>query len=152
MRLDGSLIPWEKVYEEVGDRREDVEKLAEKVKPMTMDVSLGVWKDYLIVSIADSSKRFAAFGQGPKLVDRKELKPLSEYLDQRISGVTYASQDFLRKANPSQEQFDELVAAAEQLVPFAQLDEKVEKELIADVGRLVTKLKSYVQEPALPWA
>ena len=150
MRLDGSLIPWEKVYEEAGDRREDVEKLAEKVKPMTMDISLGVWKDYLIVSIADSSKQLAALGQGPKLMDRKELKPLSEYLDRRISGVTYASQDFLRKANASQEQFDEPVSAAEQLVPFAQLDEKVEKELIADVGRLVTKLKSYVQEPVLP--
>ena len=147
MRLDGSLIPWEQVFEEAGDRREDVEKLAEKVKPMTMEISLGVWKDYLIVSIADSSKQLATLGQGPKLMDRKELKPLSEYLDRRISGVTYASQDFLRQANASQEQFDELVSAAEQLVPFAQLDEKVQKELIADVGRLVTELKSYVQEP-----
>lgn len=152
MRLDGSLIPWEQLYAEFSDHQEQLQQLAGKVKPMTVNVSLGVWKDYLILSVADSNKHLAALGQGPKLKDRKELQPLSEHLDRRIASLTYVSQDFLRKANGAREQFDELPAAARQLVPFAQLDEPVEKELLADVDRLVEQLKSYVQEPGAAFA
>jgi hypothetical protein len=147
LKLDGSMVPWEKVFEEAGDRREQVEKLAEKVKPMTLAIAIGLWNDYLIVSSGEDTSHLAKLGQGARLADRKEFKQIEKHLDQRIVGVGYVSESFVRKTNSLPQQVDDAVELAKQFLPQANLEEDVEKELLNDIGRLASALKKHVPEP-----
>lgn len=147
LKLDGSLIPWDEVFEKAGDKREQVEKLAEKVKPMTLVIAIGVWKDYLIVSSGEDTKHLETLGQGARLADRKEFKQIEKHLDQRIVSVGYVSESFVRKTSSLPQQIDDAVQLAEQFLPQANLEEDVEKELLGDIGKLASALKKHVPEP-----
>jgi hypothetical protein len=147
LKLDGSMVPWDEVFEKAGDKREQVEKLAEKVKPMTLVIAIGLWNDYLIVSSGENTSHLAKLGQGARLADRKEFKQIEKHLDQRIVGVGYVSESFVRKTNSVPQQVDDAVELAKQFLPQANLEEDVEKELLNDIGRLASALKKHVPEP-----
>ncbi len=147
LKLDGSMVPWDEVFEKAGDKREQVEKLAEKVKPMTLVIAIGLWNDYLIVSSGENTSHLAKLGQGARLADRKEFKQIEKHLDQRIVGVGYVSESFVHKTNSVPQQVDDAVELAKQFLPQANLEEDVEKELLNDIGRLASALKKHVPEP-----
>jgi hypothetical protein len=147
LKLDGTLIPWEQVYDQAGDKREQVEKLAEKVKGVKLVLSVGLWNGYLIVSSGESTEHLKQLGKGPLLVDRKEMKPLAAHFGKRVAGVGYASAEFLRTINSMEQQLNELVSYSEQLVPMAELDEEVEKEMLSDVRELANSLQTHLPKP-----
>lgn len=149
MSLDGTLIPWDAIpREELGKDAEAFEKLVARVKKMTLVISLGVRDGYLLLSIGDTSEHLAALGKGKLLADRPELAPLHKAGDKRFTSIGYVSEEFAKKAAASSAgQFDDLVNMAKQGLPLSGLDEKLQKELIADAEALSADIKKALPKP-----
>lgn len=149
MHLDGTLIPWDSIpREELGKDAEAVEKLAERIKKMTLVISLGVRDGYFLFSIGDTSEHLAALGKGKLLADRPELAPLYKAGDKRFTSIGYVSEEFTKKAaSSSAGQFDDLVNMAKQGLPLSGLDEKLQKEIIADAEALSADIKKALPQP-----
>jgi hypothetical protein len=147
VRVDGSLIPWEMLLAQVADQRATVEKLAERIKELEATLSVGVWNDYLIISAGDSNEHLKALGSGAALNTVAELAPLASYADQPLTSIAYVSESFVKKVNNMERQISDAVAMAEQLVPMAELESGIERELIKDIAELGDMLKAHLPQP-----
>jgi len=143
MKLDGSLIPWDAIPP---DPDLPLDDLRAKVSKMTLEISLGVRGEYLLLSLGDDSAHLARLGQGELLATRKELTPLQQHAQHRVAGVGYVSGEFVQKANSAQQQIDQYARMAEGLLPLAQLEPALEQELAADVRRLGEDLKNAIPQ------
>lgn len=143
LQLDGSLIPWDQIPP---DALSQFEGLQDKITKMTLDISLGVKGEYLILSIGDTNEHLTALGQGELLVNRKELAPFKKHAQKRITGVSYVSASFMTKANSASQQIDQAARMAEQFLPFAGLGPELEGEITADVKKLAADLKAAIPE------
>ena len=144
LRLDGSLIPWEQV--EV-DAPIDISGVREKVSKMELTIAVGVLGDYLVVSIGENQDHLGSFGKGDVLADHKSLAPLRKHLQKNIVSVGYVSEGLMKNATSSQQQLDQLVTAAETLLPLSELDEVLQKEMLGDVEDLVKRFKKGLPNP-----
>lgn len=149
MYLDGTLIPWDAIPpDDVAKDKEAIEKLAARIKKMTLVISIGVRDGYLLLSIGDTSDHLASIGKGKLLADRAELAPLHKAGDKRFTSISYVSEEFTTKAAASSTgQFDDLVNMAKQGLPLSGLDEKLQKELIEDAEALSADLKKAMPKP-----
>ncbi|MFV1965010.1 MAG: hypothetical protein ACC628_06275 [Pirellulaceae bacterium] len=147
IQLDGSLVPWEDVLEDADEMRSELEPLIEKIKPMTLSISLGVWGDYFLISIGDTTEHLAALGQGALLANRPEMAPLANYATKPITEVNYVSEALMKEAGSVDRQIDEMLSMAEQLVPLAELDASLEQELVSDVKKFGEALKEHLPTP-----
>jgi hypothetical protein len=146
--LDGTLIPWDEIpREELGKDKEAFEKLAAQVKKMTVVISVGVREGYLLLSAGDTSEHLASLGKGKLLADRPELAPLYKAGDKRFTSIGYVSEAFMKKAADASGQFDDLVNMAKQGLPLSGLEEKLQKELIADAEALAADIKKSLPKP-----
>ena len=114
---------------------------------MTASVAIGVKDQYLIVSIGDNNDHLVALGQGELLANRKELAPLKQHAQQQICAVTYVSEDFMKQANSSAQQLDQLVGVAEMFLPLIDLDAALQQQMLGDVRDLVADLKEAIPTP-----
>ena len=92
LRLDGSMIPWSEMPEEVLERLKeseaeegDVQKIIDRIKNCKLVVALGVRRNYVLLSIGSSLECLKRLGTGPRLIDRRELKPLEKHVDHAFS-------------------------------------------------------------------
>jgi hypothetical protein len=145
--LDGSLVPWDEVLQDAGEMRSEMEALVEKVKPLTLVISLGVWNDYFLISIGDTTEHLASLGQGGLLANRPEMAPLANYASREITDIGYVSEALMQEAGSVERQIDEMLGMAQQLVPLAELDTQVEQELLDDVKKLGEEMKQHLPEP-----
>ncbi len=150
IRLDGTLIPWAKIQEDAeGVDPQDMQKLAEKLKPMTLVVSIGVKDNYLLVSVGSDNKHLASLGQGELLYDRAELAPVRKAADKPITQVSFVSADFVKQVGSIDQQMDQLVTMAKQFVPFVLATApELQEELIADVESFGEYVKESMPAPA----
>jgi hypothetical protein len=104
------------------------------LKGFRLTVALGVWRDYVLLSVGPTNDHLAALGTGKLLLDRPEMAPLRRAGQKRIYTVGYGSAEFARRMHPE--------ATAEDLVEF--LGREVEAATIDDALR--QKLRGYVAE------
>ncbi len=138
MDLDGTLIPWDSIQTEVPM---NVMKVREKLTQKKAKVAVGVLGDFLIVSIGDSTDHLQTWGKGDVLADVKELAPLKKHANEKLCSVGYASNELMSHVTSSQQQLDQLVAAADMLLPLSGLEDSVQKEMLDDVEELVERFK-----------
>lgn len=136
-KLDGSLIPWDALPPDFAPAKD-------KISKMTVSISLGVYSDYLLLSLGTDNSHLASLGKGPLLISRKELAPLKPHLKERVVAISYASEAFITKANNTSEQIDDLVTWGEMLLPLAGLDSDLQNEIVTDARKLATDIKSVI--------
>ena len=97
------MIPWDQVpmdeLKEMEAQPGDAQKIIDRLKEMKLVVALGLRGNYLLCSIGSSLECLEKLGQGKRLMDRAELKPLEKYADQRLVSVGYMSQAMGRQLN-----------------------------------------------------
>ena len=101
LTLEGSQIPWDAISLEADARtsRASSPRLIDKLKSLTLTISLGVEHGYLIVGIGPSTDYLSSFGgDGPRLDGRPEFKPLAKFADRKLTSIGYSSQEFQRTA------------------------------------------------------
>lgn len=143
--LRGEEIPWDQIpldqARELESRKGDVDKLVARAKKLTLVISLGLRKDYLLLSFAPSTEHLARLGNGPALAGRPELKPLAEYAGRRVAAVTYMSQPMAQRLMDSQRQVDDLLKTVRDLLSKTNLGEEQKAEIRKDADELSKDLK-----------
>ena len=133
LRLDGSMLPWEKLREEATDvDAGEFEKWKALVIDKTVVAALGVFDDFVILSVGDSTEHLEKLGRGPLLVDTPAFARLAKHADQRVASIGYAGGDFMKKANSPRRSLDDAASTVATLLQQAELKPELRDKLIAD--------------------
>jgi len=149
--LNGEMIPWDEVpldeLEEVELEEGDAEKVIGKLKELKLVIAIGLRDDYLLLSIGGSTDLLARLGSGDLLVDRPELKPLEEYVDEPLTSVAYVSQAMNACVATGKKDIDELLELVEEVLPHSGLSADEQDEIRRDAAELAEDIKRYLPEP-----
>jgi hypothetical protein len=147
LRLDGKLVPWEKVpLQALATREGEFDELVKKLKGLKLTLSVGVKGGYLLVAMGETNDHLAKLGKGKLLADRKELKPLAKFAGKRLTSIQYASQSLQASTTWGKQDVESLEGAAKELLPWAPLSQKRRGEIVKDIKDLVKDLKTLVPE------
>ena len=102
---------------------------------------------YLLLSIGDTSEHLAALGKGKLLADRPRWHRCTRRATNASRRSVTSARSSCAKAGDASGQFDDLVNMAKQGLPFSGLEEKLQKELIADAEALAADLKKAMPKP-----
>jgi hypothetical protein len=152
LRLDGGMIPWqgnevEKLEMELGLDGDDAEKLLEHVKNMKLVIAFGVRENYLLATIGSSTACIEKLGEGEKLVDLPQLKPLAPFADRKLTSVGYVSAEVAKAANNQDKILNQLYTLLETFVDQTDLDEEKTEKIMGDAQMLVEEIKGLIPQP-----
>jgi len=148
MKLDGDMIPWGEadLTELTGKQRVMAERAIAIMKKKTITAAIGVWEDYLIVSIGDNNDHLANLGEGDLLIDRKEFAKVRKHSDEKVVSVWYASEEFAKTASNIDGTLDYYRAMASLMLndPSIELDGMVRGRIERDMKEFQTDLVSLI--------
>ena len=146
LRLDGSMLPWEKIREEAEDLDdEQFEKLKSFVNKQKLAVALGVTDEFVLLSIGESTDHLEKMGQGPVLAEVPAIKRLEKHADQRVVAIQYMSKVFAKSLGSAKQTMEDIASATEQALEQAKVNEEQRKQIVDDIRGL--NLARYIPEP-----
>ena len=150
LSLDGEMIPWDEIPKDKLDSFEleegEVDKIVDKLKESKLVIAIGLRGNYLVTSIGSPLECLEKLGQGKRLIDRDEFKPLAKFVDKRLTGIGYVSEEFNKQANNQASQIDDLLKFADKMLPLAKLPEDKNDKIRKDVEALAKDVKSLIPE------
>ena len=148
--LDGSMVPWDELpmdeLYEMELEEGQIDAILEKLAESKLVIALGLRDNYLLCSVGSSLECLENFGQSKRLIDREEFKPLEKYADRRIVSIGYLSEAMNRQMNNQAQNIDELLKAADKLLPLANLTEEEQDQARADIDELADDFKGLIPE------
>lgn len=155
LKLDGSQIPWEELDLDEAAQVDpaQVRALIEKLKKVTLTISLGVHGKYLLLSIGDTNAHLAKLaGGGKKLIDRPELAPVVKTAEKPLTSIAYVSEDLDRLAR-SQTDVAAQLSRLFKNPTFGPLlasivDEKTQAGLLAELTAIEAEARSQMPDPS----
>lgn len=147
--LDGTLVPWDKITADLDEESAtEMKALVPKLKALRLSVGLLVKGDYLLLGMGPSLSSANAFGKGPSLATRSELKPLAQHADKPLIGVAYISAAVARAAATTPEDIDGLVTVAKDALDKAPFGDERKKAIEKDLRQLAKEISSTLPKPA----
>jgi len=147
LRLDGSLVPWDRVpIQQVEDSEGEYDTLIKKLKTMTLTISLGLHDQYLLVALGPTTKVVEQLGRGERLADRPELKPLARHADKPLTGISYISKAMMRRLGMTAKDVDGMAQTVKNFLNLAGLPEEKKKQIDKDVDGVAQDLKKALPE------
>ena len=141
------MLPWnDAVVEKIRSLAvspADGDKLIEHLKKTTLVISLGLRDDYLLVAIGPSTEVLAKLGHGATLRSLPELAAVGKFADKRICSVGYSSKAFNQQCGQTKARVDELLRAANTLLPALPAQGKLRNELAKDAVDLAEDVKKF---------
>jgi hypothetical protein len=149
LNLDGSLVPWETIpIAQYEDKEGEFAPLLKRLKAMKLTVALGVRQGYLLVAVGESADRLAKFGgDGPKLADRPELKPLAKAAGRPLTAVGYTSAKLRQATATTAEDIAGIADLAKLGLGAADLPADLRKEIEKDVVALAEAIGRGLVKP-----
>jgi hypothetical protein len=149
LSLDGSMVPWDQVPVDDLRRYEtkpgDADKLVERLKKLTLTISLGLRDDYLLLAIGPSTAALAHLGEGPHLAGCPQLKPLEKFADKRLTSIGYLSAALNVQINESNvAQINDLFTALDKALPGMPLTPDQVKRIRADAAALAKDIRALI--------
>jgi len=145
LKLDGAMIPWDNVLLEKLQEAElspgDAQKVIDRLKAAKLLVALGLHDDYLVCSIGSSLQCLEKLGQGKRLIDRPELKPLEQYVDKPLTSIGYANEKLNRAANDQAGNVNELLKLVDGALSQAGLPDELAGRIRKDAAELAESAK-----------
>jgi hypothetical protein len=146
--LDGSMIPWDQVpYKDVEQKPGEFDKLIKKLSDTKLIVSIGVRDHYVMLSVGESTAAVTRLGQGKRLVEREELKPLARFADQRLTSITYISKALAANLGGNRSDVNAMVKQVKEAVTKLNLTEAQRTKLGNELTELSKDIKSLIPEP-----
>lgn len=147
MRLDGSMIPWDRLRDEAENMSdEQFAKWKDILSKKTLAVAVGVVGEFALMTIGDSTDHLATFGQGAKLADQPLMARLAKHADQRVTSIGYISAALAQSLNSPRQQIDELVSSAEEAMRGLEVADDVKSKLVEELKGLGDDLVKYMPE------
>ncbi len=146
LRLDGSMLPWEKFREEADDLSdEQFEKVKDFVSKQKLVVALGVTDEFVILSIGESTDQLEKMGQGDVLAGVPAIKRLEKHAGERLVGIQYVSKTFATAMGSTSRTMEDIADAAEQALDKAEVPEEQRKQIREDIRSF--DLARFMPEP-----
>ncbi len=150
LNIDGKLVPWDEVLAPLKQAEEkpgQTDMLIKKLSGLKQTVAVGIRKGYLLVSLGETTGVLTKLGQGKKLADLPEFKPLAKFADRRLTAVSYVSKALNVQISPSKKDVDGWVEVAEDWLKNAnQLTDEQKKRIRKDLAELAKDLKANIPE------
>ena len=147
MRLDGSMIPWDKIEEDAKDVDEvQLQEIRSAISKKTVVVALGVADEFVLLSVGATADHLEKFGEGEKLSDQAALKPLEKHAGERLVSIGYMSKAFAESLGSVEKTKEDIVGGIEEAMVQAKVDEEDRKLILDDLREL--DLSKYVPAPA----
>ena len=145
LELDGGMVPWDELpldrLREAEAKEGDVQKIIDRLKESKLALAIGVRGDYLVFSIGPSLACLEKLGQGERLMDRPEFKPLEKYVDRRLVSIGYVSEAMNRQLNADRKDIDTLLGLVEKSLPAAELTDAQKERIRGDAKALAADVK-----------
>ncbi len=149
LRLDGSLLPWDEMRSEADNVDEETfNKWRDLFSRKTLVVAVGVWDEFLLVYLGDTTEPLEEYGQGPLLADSPDIARLSRHAAERITSISYVSAALAGKLNSPRRNVDDLVGLAEVGLPAFNLEAERREQILSDVRGLAENVAQYLPAPA----
>ncbi|MCG8585583.1 MAG: hypothetical protein MI757_12805 [Pirellulales bacterium] len=146
--FEAKHLPWDELPLEGFEKEEgEYKKVFDHLKSLKVVANLGVWNNWLVVSISATDEHLVKLGEGKTLAERAEMAKLAPYRDKRLTSVGYASERFMKEASDWRSQIDDLVEMAKAFLPLAELPEKLNDRITADIEELGTDIKEELPMP-----
>lgn len=156
--LDGGLLPWDEIADDLADNLGDsanLDKVLDRIRGLDLVVGLGMVGDWVVLSVGDSvdhlEKLVVAGGKGDALVDTKPLAPLRDDADEKLTSIWYVSEPMAKAVAATPEDLDPMIAAVAQAI---DKDGDVPAEAAADgkawLNRARAEYATWLPEPG-PW-
>jgi hypothetical protein len=152
VNLDGSQIPWpEDKPAGLSIDDETYDSLKDIISDKKLVVALGVWNDYVLLSIGESTDHLEELGDSDLLVETDSFEPLLPHLEEEegdLVGVSYVSADVMKAQAISPKDLDDAAEAADDLIEDSDdIDDELKGELSEDAVELADDLKPYLPKP-----
>ena len=151
LALNGEMIPWDDLplddWKDYETEDGDLDKVVEAVKEMTLVAAVGVRENYLLLAVGQSTEVLERLGEGDRLVDRDELKPLAKFAGRRLASIEYVSEDMAGLLVGTASDIDDMMATFGELLPLAGLDQEIENRITEDLDALAEDLKDLLPAP-----
>ncbi len=144
LRVDGSMIPWDRIRQEAEDEAQ-VDEWRELLSDKTLAIALGVVDEFVLLSVGDSTDHLETFGQGQSLADQPAIQRLAKHADQRLVSIAYVSESLAKSMGSAEQTVEELAGAADEILQQAEVDDEQRQELIEDIRAL--DLSKYMPKP-----
>jgi hypothetical protein len=148
MRLDGSMIPWDQLREQV--EGVDDEQFAEWQKLLTnktMAVALGVVGEFVLLSIGDTVQAVENIGSGPSLADDPALAPLKRHAEKRVTSISYISKTLAESMSSPKRTIDGLIGSAEQVLQELEVAKGDGEQLLIELREFGQDILKFMPEP-----
>jgi hypothetical protein len=147
LRLDGSMIPWDKIQEDSeGDiSEEQFNAIRDAISKQTLVVALGIIDEFVLLSVGDSTDHLAKMGQGSTLADQPAIKLLQKHAEQKAVSLTYVSKALAQSFGSAKQTLEDIAGAVDEAMVQGKLDEADRKLILDDIRAL--NLARYMPEP-----
>jgi hypothetical protein len=93
--LSANMIPWE-LIEDAGridsdEQRAILAKIQDVLADRQVCFTFGLLNEYLVFGLSESAEQIANLGDGDKLIDHPDMKPLRDKSSEAITGIAYLS-------------------------------------------------------------
>ncbi len=148
LRLDGSMIPWEKIREESEDKidEEDFNAIHDALSKQTLAVALGVVDEFVVLSVGATTEHLEKMGKGATLAENPAIQRLQKHADQKVVSLTYMSKAFAQSLGSAQQTMDSVATSVEQALVEAKVDEEDRQTILDDIRSF--NLAKYMPEPS----
>jgi hypothetical protein len=137
LRLDGSMIPWDKIREEADEvDAEQLEAWRKMLNSKTLAVALGVVDEFVLLSLGDSTHHLETIGQGKFIAGEPAITRLAKHADQRVASIGYVSQSLARGMSSPEQTIEDLAATADEILGQADIAEEHRQQLVEDIRSL----------------
>lgn len=127
LHLEGKQIPWDELLSDKSpldeDQKEELQTIADVVKPLEVMICLGLYGDYLTLAIGETTEVISSLGTGDLLADAEELAPILKYGDKRVTSIGFASAEFIAATQSELAQVRELIAMASRALQQSNPDQ-----------------------------
>ncbi len=151
LTLDGEMIPWDELpldeIREIEANEGDVDKIVEKVKQLKLIIAFGVRDGYLMLALTDSMENLERMGKVDSLLTRPELAGIKKFENERLTGISYASQNFVARMAFTADDLDGLLRIGAAALKELPLPDEAKGRIRKDAQALADDIKKLIPAP-----
>lgn len=145
--LDGSLVPWDQIpFKDFESAPGEFDDLVKKLKALKLTISVGMRDGYLLLATGSDTQAIARFGQGKRLSEIAEFKPLAKFANNRLTSIRYASKAIITATAVTKKDVDDWMEIAKGALKEVKLTDEQRKRIDKDLAALTRDIKELIPE------
>jgi hypothetical protein len=145
--LHGKEMGWDKSLRDLEENPGDADVVLRKLNGLTLTYSIGIRGNYVLAALGESTAAVGRLGQGKPLIDRPELKPLTRFLDKRLTSIGYTSKALRGATTFGKHDIDGWIDMLGDGLNRSQVPAELQARIRKDARDLGKDLKTFVAEP-----